>query len=116
MKIISTMTDEAILAELGRRITRLRIDAGLTQAGLAAAAGIGKRTLERLEDGEQVQVSSLVRVLKALGAAESLDVLLPDAEIRPMDMLQHEGRPRQRASRPRRQKSAEIGWKWGDEK
>lgn len=116
MKIIGTMTDEAILQELGRRIAQQRIDTGLTQAGLAAAAGIGKRTLERLEDGEQVHLSSLVRVLKVLGVAESLNVLLPDVEVRPMDMLQRQGRARQRASRPRRQGPSESGWKWGDEK
>ncbi len=43
------MNDDAVLAELGRALAERRIGIGLTQAALAEQAGIGKRTVERIE-------------------------------------------------------------------
>ena len=59
-------TDEYLLAELGERLARQRLDMGVTQADLAFEAGISKRTLERIEAGETVQFTSIIRVLRAL--------------------------------------------------
>lgn len=117
VKITGFMTDDAVLAELGARIARLRIDGGLTQRALAARAGVAKRTLERLENGDQVQLATLISVLRELGRLDAMDLVVPDVEIRPVQML--EGRVRQRASR--RSGAAATGaakgtWKWGDEK
>ena len=117
MKITETLTDEAVLSEIGRRIATARIHAGKTQSQMAAAAGIAKRTLERMENGEQAQFSSLVRVLRELGNLPSLDSLLPDSEVGPLDILRRQGQPRRRVGR-----SSETGEKgagsfsWGDEK
>ncbi len=47
MKIQSSLPDVAILHEIGGRLARRRIDAELTQAQLAEAAGVSKRTVER---------------------------------------------------------------------
>ena len=55
-------------ASLGGRIRRLRESAGLTQEGLAAAAGIGRVTLVRVEKGEQSpRFETLSAVADALG-------------------------------------------------
>ena len=55
-------------ASLGGRIRRLRESAGLTQEGLAAAAGIGRVTLVRVEKGEQSpRFETLSAVANALG-------------------------------------------------
>ena len=40
MKITTELTDMAVLHEIGERLERRRIDAGLTQAQLAEEAGI----------------------------------------------------------------------------
>ena len=40
MKISNTMTDEAILVELGTRLARRRLDLQLTQAAVAEKAGV----------------------------------------------------------------------------
>ena len=52
MKITPELTDSAVLHELGERLSRRRIDAGLTQAELAHEAGVSKRSVERIEAGE----------------------------------------------------------------
>jgi hypothetical protein len=49
LRIGEETTDEAVLGELGRRLAQVRLGKNLTQAQLAAKAGVSKRTVERLE-------------------------------------------------------------------
>ena len=67
MRITENLTDDAVLAELGARLARWRLEKNLTQAELSDRAGVGRRTIQRLEAGESVQVTSLVRVLRVMG-------------------------------------------------
>jgi transcriptional regulator with XRE-family HTH domain len=118
MIISGDVSDDAVMKELGRRIAQLRVDSNYTQEYLAERAGVGKRTLERLEKGMQVQTSSLVRVLRGLGQLAVLEGLLPAADIRPMDLLRLKKNRRQRA---RTSFQYEIpppsaAWVWEDEK
>lgn len=116
MKLVPDLTDEAILEELGRRLARRRIELELTQAELARVAGIGKRTLERIEAGGSSQMSSLIRVLRALGLIVRLEQLLPEGGPRPMELLEARRSERRRASPKRRARSATpTAWVWGDE-
>lgn len=112
MKITELMTDDAVLKELGRRLARSRIDRGLTQARLAREAGLGKRTVERMENGAAAQLDSLVRVLRALGLLHNLELLLPPGDARPLDYLEREGKPRRRVST--RAGEARKPWAWDD--
>jgi transcriptional regulator with XRE-family HTH domain len=119
MKITESLTDDAVMQELGKRIARLRIDSNYTQEKLAERAGVAKRTLERMEKGLQAQTTSLVRVLRSLGQLDCLDMILPPAdEIRPMDLLRLKKKQRQRASSAALYKIQPPGgaWVWEDEK
>lgn len=115
MKIDETSADPVVLAELGTRLRRHRLDRDVTQAGLAREAGVSKRTVERLEAGESAQLSSFVRVLRALDLLGNLEALVPGSLPRPMDELRLRGRQRQRASGHARGEVAADGWTWGDE-
>ena len=114
MAIKTDMSDDAVLEELGNRLQRRRLDLRLTQAELAEQAGIGKRTVERLENGASVQLSSLVRIFRVLGLMDVLDHLLPQAGPRPMDLLQLQGKQRQRATSPRHGNETGEPWQWDD--
>ncbi len=114
MKIEKQMSDETILVELGQRLARRRIDMGLTQAQAAGEAGVGKRTVERIEGGRDTQVATLIRLLRALDLADELNALVPEPRLRPMDLLKLKGKERKRAS-SRRSDRAEGDWQWGDE-
>jgi transcriptional regulator with XRE-family HTH domain len=118
MIISGDLNDDAVMQELGRRIAQLRIDSNYTQEYLAERAGVGKRTLERLEKGKQVQTSSLVRVLRSLGQLDVLEGLLPAADIRPMDLLRLKKNRRQRARTPSLYEipAPPAAWVWEDEK
>ncbi len=113
MKISELLTDEAILAEIGERIARRRLDLELTQAAVAEQAGIAKRTLERAEAGHSAQMSSLIRILRVLDGLPGLDRMLPEAGPGPMDLLKR--KVRQRASRRRVSNQPEKPWSWDDE-
>lgn len=102
-------TDSVILAETGRRLARCRLNAGLTQSALAFEAGISKRTLERIEAGESVQLAKFVRLLRALGLVENLTALVPPDEPGPMDLLRMKGKRRQRAPSGRATKAQDAG-------
>lgn len=53
--------------ELGREVQRVRTQQGLTQADLAAAAGVSRRWLGQLESGHGgAQVDKVFAVLRAL--------------------------------------------------
>jgi len=127
MKITPQLTDDAVLTELGTRIARRRIDLQLTQEAVAEQAGIGKRTLERMEAGKAAQLTTLVRVLRVLDAMSGLENLVPEAGPRPMDLLQRKSKQRQRASSPRGHLEGNLEggiegtlgggapWQWGED-
>ena len=116
MFIDEMLSDEVMLSELGRRIARIRVERGYTQAVLAEQAGISKRTLERLEAGASCQLNSFIRVLRVLGLLGGLEQLLPAARPGPMALLHGKGKQPQRA-RPSSSQTQEPGteWQWGDE-
>ena len=114
MRLSGLMTDEAVLQELGRRITALRLQANLTQKDLAESAGVSKRTLERAEAGESsVQLTAFLRIVRALGALDRLEQFLPEVGPTPMELLKRKRRPRQRASRAGGLADSRP-WTWGD--
>ena len=114
MKIEGLLTDEAILAELGGRLAQRRLELQLTQEMLAEQAGVSKRTVERIEAGATTQMSTLIRILRALELLDRLETLVPEAGPRPMDLIKLKGKARKRASGKR--KSTDKGpWHWGDE-
>jgi transcriptional regulator with XRE-family HTH domain len=113
VKIESQLTPEAVVQELGRRLARRRLDLGMTQANAAEQAGLGKRTVERIEAGGDTQLSTIIRLLRVLELVADLDRLVPETGPRPMDLLKLKGRERKRVV-PRRTAKRRDDWQWGD--
>ena len=118
MKIISELTDAAVLHEIGDRLERRRIDAALTQAQLAEEAGISKRTVERIEAGHSTDFVMLLRALRVLKLFEALEQLVPDLPQSPLMLLKTRGRARKRVGHSRQlpdgttAPKAAAPWKW----
>ncbi len=87
-----------MLAELGGRLARVRLARNLTQPELAREAGVGARTVARIESGESTHMTSLVRVLRALGLLGNVDALVPPPTPSPLELLRRQGKVRQRAT------------------
>jgi transcriptional regulator with XRE-family HTH domain len=117
MKIENQLTDQAVLEELGRRLTQARLDRNQTQEDFAKAAGLSKRTIERMEAGHSVQMSNLIRAMRALHLTQNIDALLPAAEgPSPLEQLKHKGRERKRASvsKSAPATSGKSEWTWAE--
>lgn len=119
MRISNELSDEVILSELGRRLAQRRLARSLSQAALAAEAGMAKRTVERVEAGESVQLITLVRLCRVLGLMDGLDQWLPEMGPTPLALLKEKqaGKGRQRASGQRNAPAMKFGekpWAWGD--
>ncbi len=104
MKITTTLSDQAILTELGARLMRLRLERNLTQAEVANEAGVAKRTVERIEAGGGAQLGNFVRICRVLDFVGALDRLVPEPAISPLAMLAQKNIARKRASQPRQPK------------
>lgn len=121
MKISSLLADQAILAELGERILRIRLEKNLRQIDLANEAGVSRNTVARLESGEvATQLVSFLRVCRVLGVLDRFETLLPEATVGPIEALKFAKKGRQRAMSPERKArntealAAGKPWVWGD--
>lgn len=114
MTMDNTLTDTALLKLIGERLAQLRLAKNLTQEQLAEQAGLGLRTLQRLELGQAAtQLSGFVRVCRALGLAERFDLLLPAQTISPIAQLKLQSRQRKRATGRKSNAQPAAPWTWG---
>lgn len=115
MKIAPQLTDEALLKLLGERLARLRLTKNLTQQQLAEQAGLGLRTVQRLELGAAAtQLSGFMRVCRVLGLVERFEALVPEEADSPMEQLKQQGRKRQRATGKKAAEGQSKKWTWGE--
>lgn len=115
MHIQNLVSDDAVLAELGRRLEHHRVQRDRTQAELAEQAGIGRATLQRIERGESVQLTSIVKLLRTLELLGALDAAVPETIELPIEQLDRERRPPRRRARRRRGAPPPEPWSWGDD-
>jgi putative transcriptional regulator len=111
--------DKALQRQVGERLRQFRLNRNESQQELASRAGIGKATLQRLEEGRSGTMVSFLRVLRALELTDGLEILLPKAEAGPLEQAGVAPHRRVRARGKRAadaERNASAGWRWGDEK
>lgn len=112
-------SDAALLARIAPRLEKYRLRRNRTQAQLAEEAGISKRTLERIEAGQPVQLVSFLRLCRALDLLDGLDLLVPEPAPSPLQLAELRGRERRRAT-PSSQgdelaEPTPAPWTWGED-
>lgn len=110
MRITNELSEAAVLDELGRRIAHHRIRLRMTQQDLGKASGLGARTISRVECGESVEFTTVMRMLRSMGLAENLEVLVPPVTATPLEILASQPSPRTRASRRRAGSQGLVPW------
>lgn len=109
------MTDSAILKIIGERLAAVRLARNVTQAQLAEQAGLGVRTVQRLELGAAAtQLSGLIRVCRVLGLMDQLEAFIPEMAASPMAQLKLQGRKRRRATGEKPVRDGKTAWTWGE--
>lgn len=112
MNIVNELSDDAVLHELGSRISSSRIGSRMTQEELARRAGVSKRSVERLERGEGgVRLQIVIAVARALRRLGGLNVLFPVTQPSPYDIVANYKAPLKRV---RARKTPVRPFKWGE--
>lgn len=118
------MADELLLELVGERLARLRQTRGLTQNQLAEQAGLGLRSIQRLETGTRsMRLDGFMKVCRALGILERFELLLPESSPSPMEELKLQGKTRKRMRvrnsssgyKTRSKSKPDTHWTWGEE-
>lgn len=103
---LKDMGDKAVLAEIGDRTNRQRLNRNITQVDLARRAGVTRIVVQRLENGHGCNLESLIKILRSLDLIDQLDAFLPRPGISPVQLAKLKGNERLRASRPGRKRKA----------
>ncbi|SKB41459.1 helix-turn-helix domain-containing protein [Daejeonella lutea] len=108
----TSMSDQAIAAQIGKFARHHRMEQNRTQNELATAAGISRSTLSLLERGETVTVTTLIQVLRVLDQLPVLMAFEVKETISPLALakLQKEKRQRARGKANRSEGRGESDW------
>lgn len=113
MDLQHALTSKAVISEIGTQIKNYRISRRITQKELAERSGVSLRSISRFEQGEDIQLSSLVKILRSLGLLDNLNMLVPEVTKSPSYYL-----PTTTKKRVRKKKAEENNepFRWGDER
>lgn len=93
-----TLSDLAILRELGGSLRQIRLNRNQSQQAVADAAGIDRATLSQIEHGRPTSLLTFVQLLRTLEQLDSLDALMTRAEISPLAIARLSKKQRRNAS------------------
>ena len=126
---------ELVEKALCKQLSQIRLSRNINQSRLGKEAGVSRRTISRMENGEGVSLDTFIRVMRALNLTHRLEVLLPNPKIRPIERV-IDGKQRLQAyttrnhrfygggemvpieeykEKPTRRKEG-SSWEWGDSK
>ena len=96
--MVDYVTSEEWEAELGQHLRALRLRQNIDQLQLSERADVALNAVKRLEAGKGATVTSLVKVLRALGRETWIESLAPQVSVSPLQLLKDKQPLRQRAS------------------
>jgi transcriptional regulator with XRE-family HTH domain len=102
MRTYTFNTAEELQLIFGERLRRLRLNRNLDQRTTSEKAGISERALRNLESGRGSTLVTMLRVLKALDYLQGIEMLAPEVNVNPLDLLRQTKSP-QRARRSNKQ-------------
>ncbi len=106
-----SLADNKVEEEIGRRLRALRLRKNITQQELAGATLLSLNSIKSLEAGKG-KLSTLIAVLRELGALDQFDGFILDPRVSPMQLARMQGKTRERASgeRVKEKSKGDIEW------
>jgi transcriptional regulator with XRE-family HTH domain len=95
--IIATDVQDAVRTAAKAR----RIALGLSQADLSARSGVPIATLKRFEQRGEASFTTILALAEVLDALAEFQALFPTPDIRSLEDLDRQEKPRQRVRRPK---------------
>ena len=113
-----TLTETQLEALIGKRLKQNRLRQNLNQTELAERAGLARRTITSVENGNGCTLGTLIRLVRALKIEHTLEELIKPLPLSPNAIRQAQilAEPnRKYASKPRKKPPETSEWVWGDE-
>jgi transcriptional regulator with XRE-family HTH domain len=98
----NSLSNSAIMEEVGKRLKDYRIRRKLTQQELAEQAGISVFSVAQIERGKVVTMTVFLSVLRILKLVENFELFIPEIGISPIELLKLKGKT------PKRIKKSKI--------
>jgi transcriptional regulator with XRE-family HTH domain len=112
------LTETQLEALIGQRLKEQRLRRNLNQTELAERAGLARRTITSIENGNGCTLGTLIRIVRALDLEHLLHDLIAPLPPSPLAIreAQRLAEPtRKHASKPRKKTTSPTTWTWGDE-
>ena len=81
MKYKKLMTTNEVLGLLGERIKATRVKKAMTQGEFAKVANVTLLTIHNAEAGKVIRTDTLINIIRALGALDNIDNLIPEPSL-----------------------------------
>lgn len=111
------LDDASFEGVIGERMKRHRLNLNLSQSELSKEAGVARRTITSVENGQGGTLSTFIRLLRAMDKMSLLQDFLAEPDLSPdQERKAKRGKLQQRkySSRPR-ESAKPLDWIWGDE-
>ncbi len=108
----------SVMKALGEQVAAYRLRQNITQLEMANEAGVSRKTIMRLENGQSIQLDNFLRILGAMSLLDNVKQIIPAVSISPMQQLKLRGKERERASSAKKNVRTTNGdeqWFWKDD-
>lgn len=111
-KNIYSLSDAAILREMGKGLKQMRLNKNITQQELATNSGLDRVTISKLENGNVTTLLTLIQVLRALERLDVLENFQETPQISPLLLAEMAGKYRKRARHQKPTENNETESEW----
>lgn len=81
---VYSLTDDAVMRQIGSKLKELRIIKGMKQSELSEASGVSVFTISAVENGKTTTLLTIIQLLRALEQLDYLDRFFQQQEISPI--------------------------------
>ncbi|MFT6576290.1 MAG: transcriptional regulator with XRE-family HTH domain [Akkermansiaceae bacterium] len=103
--------------KIGKNLKAFRLARNLSQQQLSEKAGLSRRTITSIENGQGSTLATLIRIVRALDQEHLIGRLLEPPPISPTKLHQANQalkNTRKKASKPRKTPPQNKAWNWGN--
>jgi transcriptional regulator with XRE-family HTH domain len=98
----NSLSNSAIIEEVGKRLKEYRFQRQLTQQELAEPAGINMISIKQNEKGKAVTLTVFLSVLRVLRLLDNLELFIPEIGISPIELLKLKGKTPKRIKKTKK--------------